>query len=326
MQKLLKRPHIDAKFAPLRMSMKDRTIHSKFLRYFDEVARQGSIRKAAALLNVSSTTINRKLISVEDDLGVRLFDRTSDGVTLTTAGSAVVEHCRKTIYDFERLQELVGDIRDLRSEHIEIMAVDSAAFGLFPVALARFSENYPGVTYSVTTALPDETMDAVGSGAVDLAFTFTNELHPDVRVLGEKAAPIGAIMRPDHPLAERTILSIEDLMDYPLIRSIDARGQRSIVDETIEGATANLNAHLFTNSLPLAKDMILGGQGIGLYTKMGFRAEVMTDRLKFVPLDNEFLNRLKVGILISAKRSLTPIKHLLATDLSKMLKSIQLDS
>lgn len=306
--------------------MQDRTIHSKFLKYFDEVARQGSIRKAAAILNVSSTTINRKLISVEKDLGVRLFDRESDGVSLTSAGSVVVEHCRKTLYDFKRLQELVGDIRDLRSEHIELMAVDSAAFGLLPVALARFSDNYPGVTYSVTTALPDETMDAVGNGSADIGFSFTNEIHPDVRVLGEKSAPIGAIMRPDHPLAERTILNVEEFADYPLIRSIDARGQRSIVDETIEGATANLNAHLFTNSLPLAKDMILGGQGIGLYTKIGFRTEVMSDQLIFVPLDNEFLNRLKVGILVSSKRTLSPIKHLLATDLSKLLKSMQLDS
>lgn len=306
--------------------MRDRTIHSKFLKYFDEVARQGSIRKAAALLNVSSTTINRKLIGVEQDLDVRLFDRTSDGVSLTTAGSVVVEHCRKTLYDFERLQELVGDIRDLRSEHIEIMAVDSAAFGLLPLALTQFSENYPGVTFSVTTALPDETMDAVGSGSVDMGFSFTNELHPDVRVLGEKSAPIGAIMRPDHPLAERTILYIQEFADYPLIRSIDARGKRSIIDETIEGATSNLNAHLFTNSLPLAKHMILAGQGIGLYTKMGFRVEVTSGQLKFVPLDNEFLNRLKVGILVSSKRTQSPIKHLLATELSKMLKSMQLDS
>ncbi len=51
-------------------------MHSNFLRYFDEVARQGSIRKASAVLNVSSTTVNRKIISTENEMGVRLFERT----------------------------------------------------------------------------------------------------------------------------------------------------------------------------------------------------------------------------------------------------------
>ena len=106
-----------------------RMIHSKFLGYFDAVARQGSIRKAAAVLNVCSTTVTRKLKDVERDLGVRLLDRTPDGVVLTAAGSIVVEHCRKTLYDFEQLRAVVDDIRSARSGHIQLIAVTPSVPG-----------------------------------------------------------------------------------------------------------------------------------------------------------------------------------------------------
>ena len=245
---------------------------------------------------------------------------------LTPAGSVVVEHCRKTLFDFEKLQELVGDIRDKRREHIEIMVVDSAVFGLIQDVLATFSVEYPGVTYSITTALPDEIMLALSEGEVDVGFTFSNEPRPDIRVVGEKSAPIGAIMLPDHPLAERTSLEFRDLADCNLIRSIDARGQKSLVDETIAGATAHLTTFMFTNSLPVAKDLIMGGQGVGLYTKLGFRSDVMSGKLCFVPLRNEYLEGLKIGILISSRRTLTPMKHLLATEFRKALRLMRLDS
>ena len=67
-------------------------MHDKLLIYLDEVARQGSIRKAAAVLNVASSSVNRKIISAEQDLGTRLFERIASGVELTDAGAILLEH------------------------------------------------------------------------------------------------------------------------------------------------------------------------------------------------------------------------------------------
>jgi DNA-binding transcriptional LysR family regulator len=107
-------------------------MHEPFLRYLDEVARQGSIRKAASLLNVSSTSVNRNIINTEQKLGVRLLDRTPEGVELTAAGKIVLEHCRKTLYDFVTMQSMIDDIRDLRTGHLSIHTIDSITFGVLP--------------------------------------------------------------------------------------------------------------------------------------------------------------------------------------------------
>lgn len=301
-------------------------MHDTFLKFFDEVARQGSIRKAAGVLNVSSTSINRKIISTEERMGIRLFHRSPEGVKLTNAGSVVLEHCRQTLFDYDRIQLIIDDIRDLRSGHINILSLDSIALGILPEALGRFSDSYPEITYSVATAQPDDIVTNVREGEADIGLSFCNELQPDVRTLAEKSTPIGAVMLPNHPLAERSTVGLTDIASYPKVRSIDGRGRNSILDHVASDSGETLSARIFTNSLPLAKQMILQGRGIGLYTKIGFLDEVEAGALRFVPLDVDFLNRLRVGVIVSSRIGMGPAKHIVCDELIRSLKAMKLDS
>ena len=301
-------------------------MHSNFLRYFDEVARQGSIRKASAVLNVASTTVNRKIIATEAEMGVQLLERTPEGVTLTDAGNIVLEHCRKTLHDYDRTRTMLDDIRDLRSGHLNIAAIDSVTYGLLPRILLDFNRVYPQITYSITTAQPDEIMQAVAEGAADIGITFTFDLHPDVRVISEKTAPIGIIMRPDHPFAGRANLTIADLVGQKMVRTVDARGRNSIIDQAISGMSAALSTNCFTDTLHVAKQMILAGRGLGLYTKIGFFEEIEQGTLCFVPLMHDVLLNLRIGVVMSASSGISPPERLLSNEIRRALAQLRLDS
>ena len=209
-------------------------MHTSFLRYLDEVARQGSIRKAATVLNVTSTSVNRKILNTEERLGVKLLERSPEGVELTAVGKIVLEHCRKTLYDFDKVRTVIGDIRDLRVGHLSIHTLDLVTFRLLPAILNRFSDEYPGVSLSVEATTPDVIIEAIIRGQADVGVTFTKDLHPELRVFSEKAAPFGIIVRSDHPLAERINVGIGDLQGYAVVRTIDARSRNSILDQEIE--------------------------------------------------------------------------------------------
>ncbi len=301
-------------------------MHDKFLNYFDETARQGSIRKAAAVLNMSSSSLNRKIISTENKLGIRLFDRHADGVALTEAGVVVLEHCRNTLFDYQRIVNMVEDIRDMRTGHIHIMTLDSIALSVLPEVLDDFHEAYPKVAYTIQTAEPHEVMQAVAEGTADIGLSFSNDLHPDVRCQAEKSTPIGAIMANDHPLAERDLIEVGDLGPYQLIRSYDSQSHRSFVNEAVASLGVQLSTQLATNSLPLAKAMILNGRGVGVYSKIGFVDEIEVGQLRYVALNSPLLRELRIGVLISARTGLLPVQHLLARALSKSLRSLRLDS
>lgn len=301
-------------------------MHTSFLKYFDEVARQRSIRKAAQLLNVSSTSVNRKILNVEQRLGVSIFDRTPEGVELTAVGAILLEHCRTVLHDFERTKILIDDMRDLRTGHISICTIDSIAMGCLPRAMNEFGKIYPDISISVTTAQPEDAVQAVASGTAEIGIAFTFSDHPGVRLLSEKSAPFGVIVRPDHPLAGRTSVTLDDIAAYRLVRTIDARGGNSIIDQAITTLVTPLSTHIFTNTLFLAKQMILGGHGIGLYTKIGFYDDIEDGRLRFVPLIQEMLANIRVGIFVSTSSPIDPAKHLMCNTLAREMASMRLDS
>lgn len=301
-------------------------MHSIFLKYFDEVARQKSIRKAALVLNVSSTSVNRKILSVEDRLGVQLFDRSPEGVELTAVGSILLEHCRKVLHDYERARILIDDMRDLRTGHINIHTIDSIAVGCLPRAINEFSKVYPDISIAVATAQPEDVMQAVADGQADIGVAFTLSDHPGVRVLSEKSAPFGVLMRPDHPLAGRSGVTVEDISHYRLVRTIDARGGKSFIDQAIATLVSPLSTHIFTNTLFLAKQMILANQGIGLYTKIGFYDEVEAGDLEFVPLVQDKLANIRIGIVVSGAVAIDPAKRLMCDTLARDMTRMRLDS
>ncbi|MFD1881611.1 LysR family transcriptional regulator [Paracoccus pacificus] len=301
-------------------------LHGPILRELDEIARQGSIRKAARVLNVTSTSMNRRLIEAEEELGTQLFHRSPDGVELTEAGRIMVEHCRRALYDFARARSEIDDMRALRTGHLRIQSIDSLTFTLLPRAMVRFARANPGISLSMAVALPKDITNDLLSGECDIGISFTKEVHPDLRAHAERPTPFGIVMRPDHPLAERTRVSIEDLRGFRLVRTMDARGYTSIIDHEVSAAASTLTTTLFTNALMIAKQAILAGEAIGLYTKIGFVDEVAAGKLKFAQLDVPALASYKIGMLTPAAQGISPEKQLFIRAVETELRSVDLQN
>ncbi len=300
-------------------------MHSIFLRYFDEVARQGSIRKAAAVLNISSTSVNRKIISVEKQLGVRLLSRSAEGVDLTSAGRILLEHCRHTLTESRQVQLRLSDIRDLRATHIGIATIDSASMEFLPHVIESFQRDHPATSFTITHCQPDEVVAAVARDEADIGLSFIFDLHPDVRSLGQKGAAIGLILRRDHPLAERTSVSVHDIADLPLIRTTDARGRSSLIDHLVSESMIPSQASVFTNSLPLARRLILSGRGVGLYTRLGFLNDLAAGDLRFIPLEAAKLSNLPIGVIVSARKPVEPAAAVMCDLMIDYLKHLKLN-
>src|SRR5256885_16951677 len=84
--------------------------HLRFLRYVDEVARAGSIRRAAEQLHVTASAVNRRGMDLEQGLGAPLFERRPRGVRLTAAGELFVRYIREQTRDVERMKSQIDDL------------------------------------------------------------------------------------------------------------------------------------------------------------------------------------------------------------------------
>ena len=107
-------------------------LHGRALRYLDEVARQGSIRKAARVLNVSPSAVSRFVLEAEADLGTPIFDRLPRGLRLTTAGEMLLGHVRDTLHAHERLRTQVRGLKGMARGEVTVATMATLAAGPSP--------------------------------------------------------------------------------------------------------------------------------------------------------------------------------------------------
>src|SRR5690242_18693873 len=93
-------------------------IHANWVIYFYEVVRCGSVRAAARKLNVAPSAISRQLHYLEEELGQRLLEKSSNRLRPTAAGEAVARHVSNVIKDLGYMRSVIADLNGLRRGHI----------------------------------------------------------------------------------------------------------------------------------------------------------------------------------------------------------------
>src|SRR5678815_160552 len=120
-------------------------MHAVVLKYFVEVAKSGSIRKAAQTLFVSSTAVNRQILHLEEELGVKLFDRLPNGIRLTASGERLLRHVRGTLHDYHLTRMELESSKGVHLGNVTVAALDSLLIEVLPATVEEFLEMYPAV-------------------------------------------------------------------------------------------------------------------------------------------------------------------------------------
>jgi len=123
--------------------------HQLPLHYLDTVARIGSIRKAADQLAITSSALNRRIIAMEQDIGVPLFDRVAKGVRLNAAGELLIHHFRTQMADMERVKSKINDLQGVRRGHVAIACSQALMVSVLPSEILNYRIKHPDVTFSL---------------------------------------------------------------------------------------------------------------------------------------------------------------------------------
>jgi DNA-binding transcriptional LysR family regulator len=295
-------------------------LHAAALVYFREVVRTGSVRKAAVVLNVASSAVNRQVLKLESALGARLFDRQPSGMRLTVAGELLLRHITATLHDFDRVRAEIDDLKSARSGHVSISAMDSLLVDFLPRAIDRFRAEFPAVSYTVVSTQPTDVPQHVADGSADLGFTFVSQVPPSVRFEAEIPAPIGVVMPAEHPLALGSSVDFEAVRRFPLLAQSDPLPRSADIDPDFARFRAELQPKLVSNSIQMLKVALRLNQGIAFFTQLGFLQEIAAGELAWRPFRSRAINELKLGLLVPSNRSLNPPTQQLARRLVEELR------
>lgn len=294
-------------------------LHAAALRYLAEISRLGSIRRASASLNVAPSAINRQVLRLERELGVRVFDRLPSGMRLTPAGELLMQHVRATLLNFDRLLAEMDGLQGIKSGHVTLAAVDSLLVGLVPRAIEDVARRYPVVTFSALAAAPAAVLAAVAEGEAEIGLTFVVPTGLPLELVASAPAPLGCLMAPGHPLAGRAAINFADLEPYPVTFQADLLPAPTGAQDEFAAFRARAQARFTSNSIEFQRSILHSGLAVACLTRLGFLRELAAGELAWVPLASPPLRALEIGLFIPQRRTLSPAAGLVVATLARKL-------
>lgn len=182
------------------------------LEVFQAVVESGSATLAARQLNLTQPTITRAIAQLEQATGLVLFERGRFGMRPTPEGTMLAEEVRRSLSGLERVTAAARSIRQGVQGRIVVGAIPVYAEGFVARAVGQLVESAPHVDAHIDIDTPQEMLRKVLHGQVELsvlAGSFANHSALEVEVLGQRR--LMAVMRRDHPLANRGGLGAADL-------------------------------------------------------------------------------------------------------------------
>ncbi|MGI4856696.1 MAG: LysR family transcriptional regulator [Janthinobacterium lividum] len=191
----------------------------RHLRYFLAVAQEASFTRAASRLGLGQPPLSQQIKQLEQELGVRLFRRTSHGVVLSDAGRAFEPEAQRVLDDTQRAMRAAQRAGRGETGILRVGFTGSAAFNaVVPDSIRRFRTAYPKVELTLEEATTAHLLQSLQESRLDAAFirpgaSLTAEL--DLHPLPDEAMKI--VVPSDHPLACRARAALAELTNEPFV-------------------------------------------------------------------------------------------------------------
>ncbi|WP_111414594.1 LysR family transcriptional regulator [Billgrantia lactosivorans] len=293
------------------------------LRYFEEVARQGSLRKAAERLHVAASAINRQVLKLEDELGVPLFERLPRGLRLSPAGELMLHQIRQWQRDERRLQEYLGEIRGTGCAEVRIASVESLTDQLLPQVLAAFNERFPQVRFKLMTGMTDAILEQVVTGDADIGLCINPPVTPKVRFIEQVGLEFGAVLAPSHPLADREALWLRECLAYPALLPSSEMFHGSTLQQVLARADLEPEPVAAGNRILTLKSLARAGLGVAFLNRLDIARELAHGELMFKPLFDRHIAKAHLTLCAHSDRALPMATSILAERLRVAMLSIE---
>ena len=272
-----------------RTSVADQAVDLTSLAYAVLVSEQGSFRLAAHVLGVRTSAVSRRVRSLEDSIGVSLFNRTRQGVQVTVAGVRVLKHARSILADVSALRQTAQQNGTGAEGRLRVGVVASIACGFSRNLLASFVRDHPGLELEVVEGSPGENIAAVRALTLDLAFVAGMPLSPGCELEELWREHVMVALPEDHHLAEAKLIFWEQLAHERFIVSRVDPGPE--IQNYIIRGLADLGKHPNVDRLSVQRETLLALVGLkqGLSLVGEAEAGVTYPGVVFRPLDHEEL-------------------------------------
>ncbi len=253
------------------------------LESFVEVARTGNVSRAADALFLTQPALTARLKSLESDLGVELFARSSRGMKLTDAGRAFLPYAQRTLGLVTEGRQVISDLREGTTGELVIGAAPAVSTYLLPGVLRTFRAAYPNVRLGVKTGHTEEVLELVLRQEVNIGLGRPVR-HPEVELIPVFEDEMLLVVSRRHPFASRTKVRMDELASERLILFDRTSSYHELTSALFREAGVVPVSVMELDNVEAAKKMVQQGLGVALLPRMALSAELRFRSLRPVRL------------------------------------------
>ncbi|NVI91638.1 LysR substrate-binding domain-containing protein [Actinomadura sp. BRA 177] len=237
------------------------------LKIFAEVARTGSIARAASGLGYTASAVSQQLSKLEREAGAILATRTHAGIELTAEGRVLLAHADDVLDRLATAEQAVRDAAGLRSSEVRLGGFTSGALTLLAPAIAVFRTKFPAVRLSLAEVEPPGGYGGVRTGELDLLLShvYPGTVPPDptgLVVAKMFADPLVAAIPADWPVGrDGDALPARQLAGIPLISGGPGHANRIALERMLSAAGVTSQVEFETRDYAVTLALVAAGAG-----------------------------------------------------------------
>ncbi|MEH6557224.1 MAG: HTH-type transcriptional regulator CysB [Oceanicoccus sp.] len=250
------------------------------LRYIWEVAHHDlNVSATAQSLYTSQPGISKQIRLLEDELGVEVFSRSGKHLTrVTPAGEAILKTAGEILRKVESIKQVAQEFSNEKKGSLSIATTHTQARYALPKTIQTFIENYPEVSLHMHQGTPMQISELAADGTVDFAIaTEALELFSDLIMMPCYRWDRAIIVPKGHALAQKSVLTLEDVAVHPIVTYVFGFTGRSKLDEAFIEKGLAPKVVFTAADADVIKTYVRLGLGIGIVAKMAYDEELDDD-------------------------------------------------
>jgi len=271
---------------------------------FRAVAELGNFRKAAESVHLSQPAFSRRIDKLEQALGVRLLERTTRRVELTTVGRDFERRVRHLLDELDNTLLGIRGVAATRMGEVTVACVPSTVYYYLSQVIRRYHMDSPKVRVKVFDAGANESLAAVARGEADFGINFMGAQEGDLDFTPLIEERFVAACRRDHPMAKMRRVTWSQLSEYDYIAVSRTSGNRLLLDQALVGVPGLPQSIYETQHVTTMLGLVEAGLGVAAVPAMAMPGADHPLLVK-VPLVDPIVTR-KIGLIRRRGRSLSP--------------------
>lgn len=255
------------------------------LTYFLAAVQTQNFRKAADLCLVAQPALSRQIAALEAELGVELFQRAKQRVSLTSAGQDFAVYAREALERLQQGQQAMVHLLEGQEGTVRLGCIEPLATAFLPTFFRAFRERHPRIRLSVHVSRTDDVLGMVERKEVELGLIFHPTSQREVLVVKELfRQPLQLLVPREHPLAEQEDVTLARILMEPLVLPRPTSRLRRIVDRVLVQCGLNARPVVEIDSIAGLVELVRQGCGVTFMPAALAPGQASSEDLAFVPL------------------------------------------